>query len=112
MAVAMVVATAFNAIVSGLVKQVITPCVTYFTSGVSINEWEYILREELLDEAGAVIRTKIAIRYGLWLQTIIDFIIIAFNVFLFVRIFNNMRKKLNWHEEMEKAEADAKKKAA
>ena len=111
MAVAVVVATAFNAIVNGLVKMIITPCVTYFTSGASIDEWSYILRHEVLDEAGAVVTTEIAIQYGLWLQTIIDFIIIAFSVFVFVRVINNTRKKLNWHEEMVKAEADAKKKA-
>lgn len=111
MAVAVVVATAFNAIVNGLVKQIITPCVTYFTSGVSIDEWEHILRPEIVDEAGKVLQTKISIQYGLWIQSIIDFIIIAFSVFVFVRIINNTRKKLNWHEEMVKAEADAKKKA-
>ena len=65
----------------------------------------------MLDEAGKVIETEIAIQYGLWIQSIIDFIIIAFSVFVFVRIINNTRKKLNRHEEMVKAETDAKKKA-
>ena len=110
MAVAVVVASAFNAIVNGLVKMIITPCVTYFTSGASIDEWSYILRHEVLDEAGAVVKSEIAIQYGLWLQTIIDFIIIAFSVFVFVRIINNTRKKLNWKEEMAKMESEAKKK--
>ena len=110
MAVAVVMANAFNAIVNGLVKQIITPCVTYFTSGVSINEWEHVLRPELLDEAGTVIQTKISIQYGLWIQSIVDFIIIAFSVFVFVRIVNRMRKKMNYREEI-KAAAEAKKKA-
>ena len=115
MAVAVVVATAFNAIVSGLVKNIITPCVTYLTSGVSINEWKYILREAVpavLDEAGNVVTpevTEIAISYGIWIQSIVDFLIIAFSVFVFVRIFNNMQKKLNWKEEQKKAEEAAKK---
>lgn len=111
MAVAVVVATAFNAIVNGLVKLIITPCVTYFTSGVSIDEWEYVLRHEVLDEAGKVIESKISIQYGLWIQSIVDFIIIAFSVFVFVRIFNKMRKKMNRREEEAKAAAEAKKKA-
>ena len=42
LAVAVVIANSFNAIVSGLVKYVITPCVPYFTSGVSIHEWEHV----------------------------------------------------------------------
>ena len=115
MAVAVVVANAFNAIVSGLVKNVITPCVTYLTSGVSINEWKYVLREAVpavLDEAGEVVTaevTEIAIMYGIWIQTIVDFLIIAFSIFVFVRVVNNMQKKMNWKEEQKKAEETAKK---
>ena len=67
MAVAVVVATAFNAIVNGLVKQIMTPCVAYFTIGVSIDEWEHILRPEIVDEAGKVLQAKISIQYGLWI---------------------------------------------
>lgn len=116
MAVAVVVATAFNAIVNGLVKQVITPLVTYFTSGVSINEWEYVLREEMLNAEGVVEQTKISIQYGLWLQAILDFLIIAFTVFVLVRVIKGMERKLKAKEiaqkeaeaAAQKAEADAK----
>ena len=116
MAVAVVVATAFNAIVNGLVKQIITPLVTFFTSGVSINEWEYVLREEVLNAEGAVEVSKISIQYGLWLQSILDFLIIAFTVFVLVRVIKGMERKLNAKEiakkeaeaAAQKAEADAK----
>ena len=116
MAVAVVVATAFNAIVNGLVKQIITPLVTFFTSGVSINEWEYVLREEVLDAEGVVEVSKISIQYGLWLQSILDFLIIAFTVFVLVRVIKGMERKLNAKENAKKeaeaaalkAEADAK----
>lgn len=119
MAVAVVVATAFNAIVNGLVKYIITPFVTSLTSEVSINEWEYVLRPEQLDEAGEVISSKISIQYGLWLQSIVDFIIIAFSVFVIVRVIRNAERKLNAkeiarkeaEEAAKKAEAEAKAKA-
>jgi large conductance mechanosensitive channel len=106
MAVAVVVATAFNAIVNGLVKQIITPLVTFFTSGVSINEWEYVLREEVLNAEGAVEVSKISIQYGLWLQSILDFLIIAFTVFVLVRVIKGMERKLN-AKEIAKKEAEA-----
>lgn len=115
MAVAVVVATAFNAIVTGLVKNIITPCVTYLTSGVSIDEWKYVLREAVpavLDEAGEVVTaevTEIAILYGVWIQTIVDFLIIAFSIFVFIRIVANMQKKMNRKEEEKKAAEAAKK---
>ena len=111
LAVAVVVANAFNAIVTGLVKYVITPFVTYFTSGVSIHEWEYVMKEEIVDAAGEIIQNKISIQYGLWIQTIIDFLIIAFSIFVAVRIVNNTRKKLNEKEDAKKAEEEAQKKA-
>ena len=81
LAVAVVMATAFNAIVTGLVKYIITPLITYATSGVSINEWEWVIREASTNAAGVEI-PKISVQYGLFLQAILDFLIIAFCIFL------------------------------
>ena len=111
LAVAVVISTAFNAIVNGLVKYIITPCVTYFTSGVSIEEWEYILRHEVLDAEGAVELAEISIQYGLWLQAIVDFLIIALSVFVAVRLIRSTERKLNAKEIQKQAEEAAKKKA-
>ena len=111
LAVAVVISTAFNAIVNGLVKNVITPFVTYFTSGVSIDEWEYVLQPEVLNAEGAVKTAKISIQYGLWLQTIVDFLIIALCVFVVVRVIRKTERALN-AKEIAKAEAEAAKKKA
>ncbi len=119
LAVAVVIATAFNAIVNGLVNYIITPFITFMTSGVSIHEWEYILRPEVIDENGVVTVAKISIQYGLWLQTIVDFAIIALSIFVAVRIIKGVQNKLQEDEirekeekaKREKEEADAKAKA-
>ncbi len=112
LAVAVVISTAFNAIVNGLVKHIITPVITYFTSGVSINEWEYILRPETLNaETGAVELAKISIQYGLWLQAILDFFIIALSVFAAVRIIRKTERRLNAKAIVMKEAEEAKKKA-
>lgn len=111
MAVAVVIASAFNAIVNGLVKYIITPAMAFFTSGVSIDEWEYILREEVINAEGVVEVTKISIQYGLWLQAIIDFFIIAFCIFVVVRVIKNLERKLNAKEIAAKEAEEAKKKA-
>lgn len=120
LAVAVVVAAAFNAIVNGLVDYIITPFITFMTSGVSIHEWEYILRPEVINaETGVVEVTKISIQYGLWIQTIVDFIIISLSIFLAVRIIKNIQNKINEDElrekeekaKREKEEAEAKAKA-
>lgn len=112
LAVAVVIGAAFSAITNGLVKNIITPVMTYFTSGVSINEWEVVLREAVMNAEGVVEVEKISIQYGLWLQTIIDFIIIAFSIFVVVRIIKGMEAKFNEKERAEKEAAEAAKKAA
>ena len=113
LAVAVVIANAFNAIVNGLVKYIITPFVTYFTSGVSIDEWKIVLKEEVLDAEGAVAEAEIAIQHGLWMQTILDFLIIAFSIFVAVRIVKHAEKILHTKEaeKQAKAEEEAKKAA-
>lgn len=111
LAVAVVIANAFNAIVNGLVKYIITPFVTYATSGVSINEWEYVIREEVLDAEGAVEVAKISVQYGLWLQAILDFLIIAFSIFVAVRVIRKAERKLN-AKQIAKQEAEAAQKKA
>ncbi len=111
LAVAVVIGSAFNAITNGLVKNIITPVMTYFTSGVSIEEWEIVLKDAVMDEAGAVIAEKISVQYGLWLQTIIDFIIIAFSIFVVVRVIRNAEKRLNAKKLAEEEAAAAAKKA-
>ncbi|MBQ2766181.1 MAG: large conductance mechanosensitive channel protein MscL [Clostridia bacterium] len=113
MAVGVVVGTAFNAIVNGLVKNIITPVMTYFTSGVAIDDWKYVLREAVpADEAaGTAEVAEIAIAYGLWIQAIIDFFIIALCVFAAVRFIKSMERRLN-AKEIAKAEAEAAEKKA
>lgn len=114
MAVGVVVGTAFSAIVNGLVKNIITPIVTYFTSGVAIDDWKWVLREAVAaDEAAGIEEVaEIAISYGLWLQAIVDFFIIALCVFVAVRFIKGMERKLNAKKIAAEEAAAAEKKAA
>ncbi len=112
MAVGVVIGTAFNAIVTGLVKNIITPLMEMATNGIAIEDWKWILEPEVLDEAGAVVTPEVAVTYGLWLQTIIDFIIIAFCIFAAVRFIQSLQRRMNAKENAKaEAEAAAKKEA-
>ena len=111
LAVALVISTAFNAIVKGLVNDIIMPFVGYLTNGTKIDEWKYVLQEEILDAEGAVEVAEITVNYGVWMQTIIDFLIIAFSVFVAVRIIRKTERKLN-AKAIAKQEAEAAKKKA
>ena len=96
MAVGVVIATAFGNITKSLVADVIMPVVGMLTGGISVSDLKYVLTPAVLDEAGAVVTAENAIRYGLFIQFIIDFLIIALAVFVFVKALNsakNLRKK-------------------
>ena len=111
MAVGVVIGSAFSAIVNGLVKMVINPCIALIPGADSLDNWKQILVHEVLDETGAVVEPEVAILWGQWIQTIIQFIIIALSIFLAVRIIRSAGSKLR-HKELEAQRiADEKKKA-
>ncbi len=108
MAVGVVVGGAFSKIVTGLVNYIINPAVGFFIEDGSLDSIKTVIKEAVRNNAGEVTTPEVAILWGTWLQTIIDFIIIAFCIFCVVRIINGIRDKANEKEAIAKAEADAK----
>lgn len=88
MAVGMIIATAFNKIVSSLVNDIIMPLITWATGAGSLKELSIVLRTNELGEA------TLTWAYGNFIQTIIDFLIIATSIFIVVKVINSSRKKL------------------
>ena len=87
MAVGVVIGAAFGKIVSSLVSDVISPPLGYLIGGVDFKGLEYTL-PPLIDGQVAV-----TIRYGAFLQSVFDFIIVAFAIFLAVKAINRLRRK-------------------
>ena len=92
LAVAVVIGAAFGKIVTALVDDIVMPIVSLVTGGVSVDDWKHVITPAQLDAAGKQLAAEVAIRYGTFLQTIIDFLIIAFVIFLFIKTYNRMRK--------------------
>ncbi|MBO5790352.1 MAG: large conductance mechanosensitive channel protein MscL [Clostridia bacterium] len=109
LAVAVVIGTAFNAITNGLVKFIINPFISLLTGGISLDGWKTVLQEAYVDETGAEI-AEIAILWGEWIQTIIQFFIIALAIFIAVRFIRKAEKVVNAKELERKAAEEAKKK--
>ena len=86
MAVGLIIATAFNKIVSSMVNDILMPLVTYFTGASSMADLSIPLR--IVD--GEV---TLSFAYGAFLQTVIDFLIIALSVFIMVKFMMNSQKK-------------------
>ena len=100
MAVGVVVGGAFGKIVTSLVGDIITPCITMLTGG-GATAGKAVLRAA--DEAAGV--EEIAVKYGAFLQTIFDFLIIALCIFFVVKAINAAKKKA---EAMKKKEEEKK----
>ena len=111
MAVAVMLGTAFNAIVNGLVKLIINPLIAVLTQGSSLDELKYVLYEEQVDAAGEVVEAEVAILWGQWLQTVIDFFIIAMTIFIIARVARRLLNRAK-RKELEAARAAEEKKKA
>ena len=106
MAVGVVVGGAFSKIVTSLVADIITPCISALTGGGKVTG-KYIFRAavEATEDTPAV--TEIALNYGNFIQTIIDFIIIALCIFFVVRFITKLREKAEALKKKEEEEAAA-----
>jgi large conductance mechanosensitive channel len=91
LAVGVVIGAAFGKIVTALVDGIVMPIVGVALGGVSVSDWKYVMKPETVDAAGAKV-AEVAVRYGMFIQTLIDFVIIAFVIFLVVKAYNRMRK--------------------
>ena len=114
LAVGVVIGSAFSAITNGLVKFVINPVIALLTGGVSLEGWKTVLVEavEADPDAGIEAVAEVAILWGQWVQTIIQFFIIALSIFTAVRIIKSINDKLRYKELEAQKKAAEEKKAA
>ena len=91
LAVGVVIGAAFGKIVTALVDGIIMPLIGMLTGGVSVTDWKHVITPAVVGPDGKETAAEVAIRYGAFIQTIIDFLIIAFVIFLVVRAYNRMR---------------------
>ena len=90
LAVGIIIGAAFNGIVKSLVDQVIMPPIGLAMGGLDFSELKWVLKPE--DPTTEAIE-EVAIQYGAFANTIVQFLIVAFVVFLLVKGINNMRRK-------------------
>lgn len=93
MAIGVVIGGAFSKIVSSLVNDIIMPFFSLFTSTTQFTSLKLVMRPEVLDETGAVIRAEAAITYGAFIQNVVDFLLIALSIFLCIRLAGKIRDR-------------------
>lgn len=91
-AIGVIIGTAFNKVVDVLVKEIFLPPLSFLTDGVNWQNKRLVLREAL-NVDGVVKPEEIAIGYGKFLESLFDFVVIGFTVFLVVKLMNSLRNK-------------------
>lgn len=87
MAVGIIIGAAFGKIVTALVAGVVMPPIGVLLGGVDFTDLAYVVKEAVGDTP------EVVISYGAFLQTVIDFVIISFAIFILVKGINSLKKK-------------------
>ncbi len=92
MAVGIIIGGAFGKIVSSLVSDVIMPPIGMLIGGINFTDWKVHLHQAVI-EAGQVVKPAVTLNIGNFIQTVFDFIIIAFSIFLVIKAVNTFNRK-------------------
>ena len=93
MAVGIIIGGAFGKIVTSIVNDLIMPIFGYLTAGINFVDLKYVMSPAEVAADGTVITPEAAILYGSFIQNIVDFLIIAFSIFIAIKLINKTRKK-------------------
>lgn len=87
LAVAVVIGTAFGRIVTSFVNDIIMPPIGILIGGVDFSDLQIVLQRATEDTAA------VTLNYGMFFQTIVNFLIIAFSIFIVIRMYEKTKKK-------------------
>ncbi|MFY9385456.1 MAG: large-conductance mechanosensitive channel protein MscL [Dethiobacteria bacterium] len=93
LAVGVIIGGAFGKIVSSLVNDILMPVFGFILSGINISDFKFVIKPASGDIS------EVAILYGSFIQSIVDFLIIAFSIFCFIKLLSLWKKKEEEPEE-------------
>lgn len=96
MAVGLIMATYFGAIIKSFVNDILMPPIGLIIGGVDFAEMKYVITQEIAEttEGAGDAVAEVAVSYGLFINTIITFLIVAFAIFMVVKVYNRMLEKM------------------
>jgi len=93
MAVGIIIGGAFGKIVSSVVADIIMPPIGLLMGGVNFTDLKLIMKSEEMNLATQSLKPAVTINYGQFLQVTVDFIIVAFAIFMMIKAMNSFKKK-------------------
>lgn len=94
MAVGVIIGSAFGKIVTSIVNDIITPLISLAIGRINLTDLKFVFAEAVLNEAGETVTPEVALTYGNFIQSVIDFLIIALCIFTVLRVMMNAKNKL------------------
>lgn len=91
MAVGVVIGAAFGKIVSSLVDDIIMPLVGVATGGMNFTDYRWVI-QNAVTQGTEIIKPEVTMNWGAWIQTIVDFLIVAFCIFIAIKFMNKLRR--------------------
>lgn len=93
MAIGIIIGASFNSVIDVLVKRVLLPPLSLLSNGINLENRKIILREAQKNNFGELTIDEVAINYGLFIETLLDFLIVGITVFIVVKFINRLNKK-------------------
>ena len=87
MAIGIIIGASFNNVIHVLVKNILSPPLSLLSEGINFNQKKLILRNETENYS------QVSIEYGLFMETLIDFLIVGFTIFVVVKFVNRLKNK-------------------
>ncbi len=91
MAVGVIIGAAFGKIVTSLVNDIIMPAIGVLTGGVNFSDHKWVIQQAA--QNGEEVIPEVAITWGAFVQTVFDFLIVAFCIFMVIKLMNNLHRK-------------------
>ncbi len=107
MAVGVIIGSAFSSIVTSLVNDIIMPFISIITGGINFEDWKWVLKEAVLDEAGEVATAEVAVTFGNFISVVLNFLIVALCIFLVIKLIGSAKNKVKHEEPAPEPEAPA-----
>jgi large conductance mechanosensitive channel len=93
MAIGIIIGASFNQVIDVLVKQVLLPPLSLLSDGINLDNRKLILRESQTNSLGEISVQEVAVSYGQFIETFMDFIIVGFTIFIVVKFINRLNQK-------------------
>ncbi|MEK9756589.1 MAG: large conductance mechanosensitive channel protein MscL, partial [Bacteroidota bacterium] len=91
MAIGIIIGASFNSVIDVLVKQILLPPLSLLSNGLNIDSKKIVLRDANISSSGEIISEEVAINYGFFIETFLDFMIVAFTIFMVIKFMNRLQ---------------------